>query len=64
MEGAIVILALHEADCTWLPAFMREQSMGGVGEELAAFDQELCDRFLRMRPVEINAIRSPYDQRG
>ena len=38
--------------------------MGGVGEELAAFNQELCDRFLRMLPEEINAIQCPEDQRG
>ena len=38
--------------------------MGGVGEELAAFDEELCSRFLRMLPEEINTIRSPNDQRG
>ena len=64
LERAVVILALHESDRTWLPAFLREHHMGGAGDELAAFDEELCSRFLRMLPEEINAIRQPKDQRG
>ena len=64
LERAIVILALHEADRSWLSAFMREHDMTGVGEELAAFDEELCTKFLSLQPEEIAAIRFPNDQRG
>ena len=64
LERATVILALHQADRSWLPAFMREHGMTGEGEELSAFDEDLCSNFLRLKPEEINAIQCPEDQRG
>ena len=38
--------------------------MRGVGEELSAFDEELCSKFLRLKPEEINAIQCRADRRG
>ena len=59
----MVVLVLHYSDRSWLPASMRKHGMSSVGEELAAFDEELCSEFLRLLPEEMNAIRSPSDQR-
>ena len=49
---ASVILALHDSDHSWLPAFMRQHGMSGMGEELAAFVRDLCDHFLSLPPEE------------
>ena len=38
--------------------------MSGVGEELAAFDQEVCNRFLGLSVDDVNAVRDPPDQQG
>ena len=64
LERATVILALHQADRSWLPSFMREHGMTGEGEELAAFDEDLCSNFLRLKPEDINAMQCPEDRRG
>ena len=64
LQLAIVILALHQADRSWLPAFMRDHGMHAEGEELSAFDEDLCKEFLRLKPEEVNAILSPGDQRS
>ena len=38
--------------------------MSGVGEELAAFDQEVCNSFLGLSVDDVNAVRDPPDQQG
>ena len=38
--------------------------MSGVGEDLVAFDKDLCSIFMSLQPEEINTIRAPIDQRG
>ena len=43
---------------------MSEHGMSGAGEDLAAFDKDLCDNFMSLQPWEINTIRAPTDQRG
>ena len=52
LERATVILALYDSDRCWLPAFMREHGMSGVGEELTAFDEDLCSKFLSLHSEE------------
>ena len=64
VQQATTILVLHDSDRSWLPAFMRKHGMSGVGEELAAFDQEVCNSFLRMSVDDVNAVRDPPDQQG
>ena len=64
LERACVILALHDSDRAWLPAYMREHGMSGVGEELAAFDEELCSQFLSLPLESINRILAPTELRG
>ena len=64
LERACAILALHESDRAWLPAFMREHGMSGTGEELTAFDQDLCSKFLSLAVDEINRIRAPTEHRA
>ena len=38
--------------------------MSGEGEELAVFDEDLCGKFLRLKPEEIKVIQCPEDRRG
>ena len=64
LERASAILALHDSDRAWLPAFMREHGMSGIGEELTAFDEDLCNNFLSLSADEISRIRAPTDHRG
>ena len=64
LERATVILALYDSDRCWLPAFMREHGMSGVGEELTAFDEDLCSKFLSLHSEEVNTIRAPRDHLG
>ena len=59
-----VILALHDSGRAWLPPFMREHSTGGTGEELTAFDQDQCSKFLSLIVGEISRIRAPADHRA
>ena len=40
VQQAVAVLLLHDSDRCWLPAFMRRHGMSGMGEELAAFDDE------------------------
>ena len=45
VQQAVAILLLYDMDRSWLPAFMRKRGMGGVDEELSAFDEEVVDHF-------------------
>ena len=38
--------------------------MSGVGEELSAFDEEVCSSFLTLSVEEINTMRDPPDRPG
>ena len=64
LERACVILALHDSDRAWLPAFMREHGMTGTADELTAFDQDLCSKFLSLTVDEVNRIRAPHRPPG
>ena len=64
LQQAVTILVVHDSARSWLPAFMRKHGMSGVGEELEAFDQEVCNSFLGLSVDDVNAIRDPPDQQG
>ena len=64
VQEALTILILHDSDRRWLPAFMRKHGMSGVGEELSAFDEEVCSSFLTLSVEEINTMRDPPDRPG
>ena len=59
VQQAVAILVLHDSDRCWLPAFMRKHGMSGVGEELAAFDDEVCSIFEGLSVQAMNAMRAP-----
>ena len=64
VEQAVVVLLLHDTDRCWLPAFMRKHGMRDRDEELSAFDEEVVSYFLALTLEDMNAMRSPTDQRG
>ena len=64
MKQAVLVLALHDSDRSWLQAFMRKRGMSCVDSELAAFDEEVCNQFLRLSEEEVNGMREPIDQQG
>ena len=64
VQEALTILILHDSDRRWLPAFMRKHGMSGVGEELSAFDEEVCSSFQTLSVKEINTMRDPPDRPG
>ena len=64
VQQAVVILLLYDTDRCWLPAFMRKHGMGGVDEELSAFDDEVTDHFLALSDEELIAMRTPTDKQG
>ena len=65
LQRAMVVLALYDSDRNWLPAFMTKHGLSGVGEEKASFQPlQASSKFLQLLPEEVNALRSPSDQRG
>ena len=64
VRQAVLVLALHDSDRSWLQAFMLARGMCCDDVELSAFDEEVSTEFLSLSVEEINNMRQPTSAQG